>query len=150
MDLISIHNDGPDIVSTDYWGTPQAAEGYFYLSINAGAFRLLVPDSRAGEIREWASAREVIVSRGPWPQAGRADALELLFEDGSEAPYSIHMGAEQIDRMPLATDADRAGDLPRWTFSAWAPAGRALALPCRYRIVKRLPCLRAWTGTEEA
>ena len=150
MDLIRIDNDGPDIVATDYWATPNAQQGYFYLSINAGAFRLLIPDVRAAEIADWASAREVIVSRGPWPQAVRTDALELLFEDGTDSPYAIHMGLEQIDRLPLPRDVDREGDPPRWIFSAWTPAGRALVLPCRYRIVTHLPYLRAWAGMEES
>ena len=43
MDLITIENNGPGILSTNYWGTPHAEKGYCYLSINAGAFRLLGP-----------------------------------------------------------------------------------------------------------
>lgn len=144
MDLISIQNDGPEIVHTDYWRTSNAARGYYYLSINAGAFRLLVPESCVANLREWTSAREVLVSRGPWPQAARSDALEILFEDDSDSPYALHLGVEQIDRLPLDVDQDLAGQAARWIFTVWTPTGRALALPCRYRRVARIPWLKTW------
>ncbi len=142
--LIQIENDGAEIVNTNYWDTPHATRGFLYLSINAGAFRLLVPDAQASEIGEWMQAKEVIVSRGPWPQMNKHDALEILFEDNSENPYVIHLVSEQVDRMPLDSDRDRHGEPPRWRFSVWTRKGKALELPCRYRIVKHLPCLKTW------
>ena len=120
MDLISVHNDGPDIVETDYWATPNAAQGYFYLSINAGAFRLLVPEAHTAALRDWASAREVIISRGPWREGGKGDAIEILIEDGSDSPYVIHMGTDQTDRLPLDADRDLADQPARWIFTAWS------------------------------
>jgi hypothetical protein len=45
-------NNGPEIVTTDYWGSPLEKRGFYHLSINAGAFRLLVPDSELGEVDE--------------------------------------------------------------------------------------------------
>ena len=141
-DIITIANDGPDIVFTDYWATEQAAHGAVYFSINAGTFRLLVPPAFAGEIEEWRLAHEVIVSRGPWPDQGRADALEILFWDDTSSPYAIHIGAGQTDRLPPDTDRDRRDQPPRWKFSAWTQEGKALELPCRYRVVKRIPWLK--------
>jgi hypothetical protein len=140
--FISIVNDAADIVSTDYWETENAARGAYYLSINAGTFRLLVPPALVGEIEEWRTAREVIVSRGPWPEKGRADAIEILFEDRSDSPYVVHIGTEQVDRLPTDADQDRPGRPPRWTFTAWARGGKVLTLPCRYRRVKHIPWLK--------
>jgi hypothetical protein len=142
--FIRIENDGADILNTNYWETEHAARGFYFLSANAGAFRLLVPDSQIAETAEWLSAREVIVSRGTWPDAGKSDALEILFEDYSESPYSIHLVSEQMDRMPLDTDRDRKGTPARWKFTAWSSKEKILELPCRYRIVKKLPCLKPW------
>lgn len=142
--FIEIKNEGQDIVSTNYWETEHARRGLYYLSINAGVFRLLVPDAQVAEVADWLSAHEVIISRGPWPDAGKSDALEILFEDDSESPYVIHLSGEQIDRMPLDTDSDHKGNPPRWKFSAWTQKGKVMELPCRYRLVKELPFLKKW------
>jgi hypothetical protein len=84
------------------------------------------------------SARKVIVSRGPWPAAGKSDAIEVLFDDGSENPYALHFGTEQVDR--LLADAGREARCTVWTAG---PCLR-LALPAYYRRVARLPCLQGW------
>lgn len=73
---------------------------------------------------------------------GKLDALEILFEDESDNPYCLHITSDQIDRMPLDSDRDRQGQPPRWTFSAHTSEGEQLTLPCRYRIVKRIPYLK--------
>jgi hypothetical protein len=63
--LLRIENDGPAIRATDYWRSPFADAGFCFLSFNAGAARLLLPDSLAHVVPELRAAREVIVSRGP-------------------------------------------------------------------------------------
>lgn len=142
--MIQIQNNDAEIVYTNYWDSQHAARGFFFLSINVGTFRLLVPDSMISEIAEWKRAEEVIISRGPWPEKMKADAIEILFEDYSDSPYAIHMLSDQVDRMPADTDRDRKGQPPRWKFSAWTSNGKVLDFPCRYRIVKKIPCLKAW------
>lgn len=142
--FIELQNNGQEIISTNYFDTTHAQRGYFYLSSNAGAFRLLVPDGQIPVIEECKTATEVIISRGPWPEQGRQDAIEILFEDRSDSPYAIHLSSEQVDRLPLDQDQDIRGQPPRWRFAAWARAGKALELPCRYRRVKEIPCLRKW------
>lgn len=144
MEFIRTENDGQNIVRTSYYNTAQAAKGYVHLSINAGAFRLLVPDRIIAEIEEWKTAREVIISRGPWPDENQSDALEILFEDGSDYPYALHIVSAQVDRMPRDADRDRRDQPPRWIFAVWTRDGKELELPCRYRLVKRLPWLKAW------
>jgi len=131
-------------VSTNYWETDHARAGYFYLSSNAGTFRLLVPASRGAEIQEWLTATLVLISRGPWPQVGKADGLEILFEDESNNPYALHLTTDSVDRMPLDTDRDRPGAPPRWTLSVWTREGKILELPARYRRVPRIPWLKPW------
>ena len=49
------------------------------------------------------SAKTVVISRGPWPDGGKADAVEALFDDGTE--LVIHFGVEQVDRLLPNTDA---------------------------------------------
>ena len=48
-DVISIENKGQRIVRTNYFDTENARSGFVYLSWNAGAGRVLLPDSR----KEW-------------------------------------------------------------------------------------------------
>jgi hypothetical protein len=43
MDLLRIDNDGPRILACNFWGSEVERAGKLYVSLNAGAFRLLVP-----------------------------------------------------------------------------------------------------------
>lgn len=135
--MITIKNDGPDIVETDYWDSDAGTAGYFYVSINAGACRLLVPDSRVEDIADMRTASEVIITRGT---AGTNEAYEVMFEDGTDNPYCITIDCRQSDRLlpPQTLDA-----LP---VSVWTRTGRQLALPGRYRYTAQLPDMRPWSG----
>ena len=144
MAVPEMQNDGGEIGSTTYWTTDDARRGEFRLSLHGGAFRLLVPPSKEAEIAEWRSAVEVIISRGPWPQIGKSDGLEILFEDRSDAPYSILLRRDAADHLPRDTERDQPGEPHRWRFAVWTRAGKALELPCRYRAVPRIPWLKAW------
>ncbi len=140
-DIIHIKNNGQEIVETNYYDTPNARAGYFYLSTNAGCFRLLVPDSQLSVLSELSTGREIIISRGPWPEQRKKDALELLFEDDSDNPFSLHILPEQCDRLPEKKDAGK-----RWLFSVWSRTGKHFEAPCYYRQVKKLPWLKPYTG----
>ena len=41
--MLKIENNGPEIISPNYWDSDYAKKGYVYLSVNAGAFRLRGP-----------------------------------------------------------------------------------------------------------
>ena len=136
--MITIVNQGQILKSTNYWDSELARNGYFFLSWNAGAGRLLIPDAHKASIREMKTGREVIISRGKLD--GR-DALELMFEDGSDSPYCIHLVAEQCDR--LIPDTDQGGG---FVVALWTRGGMKLRIPGRYRVVEALPCLDPWRG----
>ena len=138
--MITIQNRGQAILSTNYWDTPHARAGYLYLSWNASAGRLLIPDSQKPLLREMKAAREVIVSRGPWPEHGNREALELLFEDDSDAPFCLHLVSEQTDR--LLPDTDQGGG---FVIAAWTRGGLKQRWPGRYRRADQLPCLQPWS-----
>ncbi len=138
---IIIKNNGPEILETNYWQTSYAQAGKFYLSINSRAFRLLVPIGQEAAVNEMRTAVEIVISRGPWPAAGKAEAVEILFDDYSDAPYSLQLSPEQIDRLPPASDSGRE-DL---TFSAWVrPCNKILEYTAKFRIVSQIPCLDKW------
>lgn len=134
-------NNGPEILSSTFWQSEGARRGIFHLSSNAGAFRLLVPQVQESVIAEMRTAREVVVSRGPWPAQRKDDALEILFDDGTDNHFALHLSIEQTDRLPLAENAAQ-----KWTFTAWTLQGgepaKVLTLDCYYRLVPDLPYLK--------
>lgn len=84
-------------------------------------------------------AKEVIVSRGPWIEQSRRDALELLWEDGSDNPFAVHLVAEQTDR--LIPETDQGGG---FAVSAWTRDGKRGEWPGKYRVVSEIPWLKPW------
>lgn len=141
--MLLIHNHGPLVTATNYWGSALDRAGKLYCSVNAGAIRLLLPRSRARLVGEWRTSDYVILSRGPWPDQGLAQAVELLFEDHTDAPYALHLSPESFDVLPGAPPPGR-----EWVFSAWVEKRdrphKALERACRWRRSARLPDLRPW------
>lgn len=143
MDPLRIKNHGPLVVATNYWGLPAAKAGKFYLSTNAGAFRLLVPRQHESILEaDLVPAKEVVISRGPWPQARREDGLEVLFDDGSDNPFALHLSMEAVDRVPTPEDQGREWICTVWTAPRRGKPHLALQRPAWYRIVPRIPWLK--------
>ncbi|MDU5837899.1 MAG: hypothetical protein E6559_00025 [Pantoea sp.] len=136
-DKIFIGNEGQAINQTNYWDTEHAAAGLVFLSWNAGAARLLVPDAAKALLPEMKGAQYVIISRGKYADR---DALEILFEDGSDAPFCIHLMAEQSDRM--LPESDQGGG---FVVTVWTRGGQKHRYNGKYRVVESLPCLDPWS-----
>lgn len=105
--FLTVENDGPAIKSTNYWQTEAAKQGLFLASINAGRIRLLVPNiMRRSLLADTKQATEVIITHGvmDWSAVGivrpPSEAYEVMWEDGSDAPYSLHLAPETFDRAP--------------------------------------------------
>ncbi|WP_246538678.1 hypothetical protein [Nissabacter archeti] len=62
--MITFQNDGQLIAWTNYWQSELAIKGFFFLSWNAGAARLLIPDVHQGLLRETTGTEFVIITRG--------------------------------------------------------------------------------------
>ena len=141
--MLSIHNHGPLITSTDYWESQLAGAGKVFCSVNAGAIRILLPPSAYTFLADMRPARYCILSRGPWPAESAQDAIEILFEDDSDAPFALHLTAASFDVLPAAPDPGRG-----WVVSAWiSKDGRphkALEKLCHWRQAPYLPCLKPW------
>jgi hypothetical protein len=133
-------NDGKKIVNTTYWDSAYCLAGKVFLSINAGAFRLLLPKSMENMLKEIEAAYSVVISRGPWPSEGKTDALELLFEDGSDNPYCIHISAEQVDRLPPGSEQGWKGVFHIYANRATSPVVEFQRV--YYRRVEKIPCLK--------
>ena len=68
------------------------------------------------------------------------DALELIFEDGSDAPFVIHMLSEQCDR--LLPENNQGGG---FVVTVWTRGGNQLRYPGKYRVVENLPDVSPWS-----
>ena len=139
MNLIKIENNKQEIISTTYFQTEHARKGYFYLSVNASAFRLLVPPMQISAIPEFETAKEIIISRGKFQGH---DALEILFDDKTDNPFSIHIVSAQIDRIPVQNDAGWSYTFSAWTFAGGENVKKVFEMDCFYRVVTKLPCLK--------
>lgn len=133
-------NDGQRLVSTNYWDSEHAKAGLVFLSWNAGAARVLLPDKQAHMVADMRAAKYVVVSRGPWRVKGRRrDALELLFEDDSDEPFCLHLVVEQTDRLP--PEQQQGGG---FVVTVWTREGEVLSRLGKYRLVREIPCLEPW------
>lgn len=96
--IISISNNGPDITATNYFETPHARRGLLYLSINAGALRILLPETVATEILKEVRQTVVVVAKFGFNERIGREGVALWFEDGSENPFVFDLSREQCDR----------------------------------------------------
>lgn len=104
--MIEITNDGAAITRTNYWALPHAL-GYCYLSINAGAVRVLVPPPLIAEITDALRT----ATRAALDVAGAlsvgATRLHLILEDDTDTPYVLDLDRDQCDRLLPASEAGR-------------------------------------------
>lgn len=140
MDYIKTENHGQLITGSSYWGSPMHDLGKLWISVNAGAIRVLVPASMRRIIEDMRKSRYVICSRGPWTEHGKPDAVELLFEDLSDEPFAIHVGPESCDALPADPSPGQ------WVVTVWdLKKGRphkALERVCHWRRSEKIPDLR--------
>lgn len=136
--MIYIENDGQAIAGTDYWDSEMNTHGLIAISMNAGAFRILLPDSMADQVADMQTARDVIISKG---KCQGKQAYEILFDDHTDTPYSLLLDARQFASLQPA-DGEHGKDV---RVSVWVKGPeRVLDMPARFRVVRRLPCLKPW------
>ncbi len=115
--MISIRNNGQELVYTDYWLAEHAKAGFCYLSANAGALRLLVPEAAEGFLDEMRTGNAVTIENSI---SNPNKCVDLVFEDGSTTPFSLSLDREQIDRLLTLGDG-----VP---FTVWTERGKQLSL----------------------
>ena len=139
--LLTFANDHQNIRSTNYFDSESAAKGFLYLSWNAGAGRLLIPDNQLHILAEMRTGKYVVVSAGPWPEERRPNGLEIMFEDNTNSPFSCLISIAQCDR--VLPSSDEGGG---FVITAWGRNGLLASWPGKFRKVKRIPCLLPWVG----
>lgn len=143
MTVIRTENHGPLIVASTYWDSEQAKSGKVYVSVNAGAIRVMVPACARQVIEECRSSQYAILSRGPWPEQGLQEAAEILWEDKSDSPYSMHLSVQSFDALPAEPPAGQEWVISLWDLKKGRPH-KALERKCYWRRVPRIPWLKPW------
>lgn len=136
--MITIENDNSEIISSNYWLTEWAKKGIMAASLNAGTFRVLLPDSMKDMVIEMKTGKEIIISKGQYQ--GRI-AYEILFDDHTKSPFSLIIGDNQIFSLQVA-DSEQGKAL---MVAVWMKGPKKVfEMPARFRVVDKLPCLKAW------
>lgn len=139
--MLHIENNGPLIVSSNFWGSEHEQAGKLYISCNGGAIRVMVPSALQDAIADMQGAEYAILSRGPWPAQRLPEAVEILFEDRSENPYVLHLSPESFDLLPAEPPANQGWILTVWDLQEGKPR-KAIELPCHWRRVPKIPWLK--------
>lgn len=130
-DPIVIINHGSNLLETNYFETEAARMGFFFTSWNAGALRLLVPDSQHAALAEMASAKNVVITRG---RLDGRDVYEVLFDDETQTPLAIWIDAANSDRHVAMESHGKALDVHVITrqecVGTWPGRFRVAPLPC--------------------
>jgi hypothetical protein len=116
--MLSISNKGPELVSTNFWRSEQAAQGLCYLSGNAGTWRLLVPASLEYLLAEMRTAKYVMMEQSRSSPGG----TDILFEDNSDSPLLIILGRGLRDR--------GLGSPGRSQLDVWTESGKQFSFFC--------------------
>ncbi len=132
--MFTISNVGNDIVATDFFNKKNTS---FLVSVNNGAFRILLPKNLEYVIPEMKTGKYAIVSiNSEW--------IEILFEDSSDSPFALHSTKSAIV-MPF--NENRLSNL---TLSVWIePCQKVLEIPCKLRKVSQIPNMQPWTRQDE-
>lgn len=115
MKPLIIKNKGKEILDTNYFDSELNINDKFYVSINAGAFRLLVPDKHVNEIkRELELAKEITITRKMFHKGNGIQGFEILIDDNSDYPFYLQLSENAFDRKPSSFNENKS-----FVFSAW-------------------------------
>ena len=138
--MLVIRNDNEKIAETNYWETELSQHGIFYMTLNAGYYRLLVPETDVNFVKEVLNASRVIISQGNTDQLDppNDNAFEVVFEDGTDNPYALLMRRDNWDRNPAVEDTGWNGKMAIYYKTYKEPV--LLFDKVFYRRVDTLPC----------
>ncbi|MQA40641.1 hypothetical protein [Rugamonas aquatica] len=91
--LSFINRQDGELLGSNYFTTWAAEAGFYHLSVHPRAARLLVPDCQAAALPEMRTGHSCIFANG---ELDCDPALEMLFDDGSARPFSIHLRPWQV------------------------------------------------------
>jgi len=103
---VYIHKRQTGTIETNYWASPLARRGMFFLGFDKEAYYLLIPDMWAHLVNsEWCKAQQVIITYGKWSHLGDRHGVRIVFDDNSECPYKIYLLDQQTDMISKVWNA---------------------------------------------
>ena len=116
-----IADNGAKVASTDCWLTEHATKGLCYLSASAGTWRLLLPKTAEGMLPDMMTGHRAIIE----PSIQNKRCVDIVFDDGTAAPFYIMIDKCQIDRALVPGQRRLA---------VWTLAGKVLDLACEVHV----------------
>ena len=95
MNIISIETSKGEVIKTNFFESSYNLQGLFYLSYNDKFFQLFIPSKYLSEIKEMKTGKYVVITIGFYKKLGK-EMVELMFEDYSSTPYSLHLVMSQL------------------------------------------------------
>lgn len=111
---IVIGNSGQSIKTTNYWTSHMAKRGMCFLSINAGAVRLLLPKVLSDSEAEILTGKSVTLE----PSVVLAGGTDVVFDDGTAYPFCISLSPGAMDFKPR-----NLMDRDQFPFTVWTETG---------------------------
>lgn len=140
-----IYNLGKDIApGTTYWKSQWAEQGCLHLTYNAGAARLLVPESHNREIPSLRKgAKRIVVSMVPIEHLESSRfAVEFMIEDGTDSPWVWHGSKSLFDSHFCPSTGKVTGIGSVWCQRDGKPH-KVIERPAYFQTVEHLPFLSA-------
>jgi hypothetical protein len=134
--MIQIENRGGEIRFTNFWTSEYARSGLYFVSINTGTVRLLVPTAMEPTLSDMKTAKQIVLTRGIYE--GR-DSVEIMFDDRSDNPFVIFLEVRQFDRVWPAREDGR-----RCAFLIYTAKGKVWTENCYLRRIDKLPLMTPW------
>lgn len=100
LEMLRVYNDNELIKASNFWGHEFDKKGYFYISYNASAVRLLVPTSQNNMIGEMRTGKKIFINKGFMPDMMR-HMVEVVFFDGTDNPFTLILSEGQLFAWPI-------------------------------------------------
>ena len=103
--------------------------------------RWSVFDSVTGAEESWHQSKTE--SRARQEQLNTGEGIEIMWDDGSDSPFALHLTPASFDVLPAEPEPGREWVLSVWTAKDGRPH-KSLERICHWRRSPQIPCLKPW------
>ena len=115
MTILNIKSKKQLIEATDFWESELNTLGYFFVSFNAGAARILVPDKYSWMLDEMRTGKHAVMKSNADPETGKA-SYEIIFENFSGTPFRLHLEDVQSGSWVYQSEPVLVIDIPLFVY----------------------------------
>ena len=133
-------NEGERLVESNYWGSESEKKGFYYMTANAGAIRLLVPSDQETDIPDILTGKHAVITKGYSRPLGRI-MHEIMFEDHTHHPFGLWISESQWER---TISIEEAASRDRTLIVYKNGCVEVVRMPVFFREGYMLPYLKPW------